>query len=236
MFRFDEYYLGYLGINSSNIMKNIIVVKSEYREMPLNGKYLYPIIFVEYNRYIVCSCSYEFFNICKDKFDGTIESIYSIFKVLNQNGNYYRLRKMRKYSIDEITSIKYYTVANTLTEDIIRSLSFNTNINIEDYIIRKKAILLEKRQFVIIKYNRIASTAFISDIYNGGGNIVVFTNDDYKRHGYGKEVVKACINWCVKNNIIPIYLVEESNSSSIKLAESLNLKLKSIEWVISISK
>lgn len=62
---------------------------------------------------------------------------------------------------------------------------------------------------------------------------MVYTSPNYRKKGYGKEVVKACINWCQQNNLLPIYLVEEENTNSIKLVESLGLELKSHEWIIS---
>jgi len=231
MSRFEEYYNRFLGLNKSEIT-NLMVVESEYRDRPLNQRYFYPIIISKFDSYMVCSSSSQFISICNSKFDGTIESISSIIEVINMNGKHYRIRKMRRYSIENSSRI-YETKADILTENIIRKATFNGIEDKEKYIRGKINILHEERQFVILKDNCIASTAFISDIYSSGCNIVVYTPPNYRQEGYGKEVVKACINWCKGNNLLPIYLVEEGNINSIKLVESLGLDLKSHEWIIS---
>jgi GNAT superfamily N-acetyltransferase len=231
MSRFEVYYNRFLGVNE-NVITNHMVVESEYRDMPLNQKYFYPIIISKFDSYMVCSSSSQFISVCKSKFDGTIESISNIIEFMNMNGNHYRIRKMRRYSIGN-SSRTYDTKADIITENIIREFKFNGIEDKEKYIREKQNILSEQRQFVVLKDNSIASTAFISEIYSSGCNIVVYTLPDYRQEGYGKEVVKACINWCQENNLLPIYLVEEGNLSSIKLAESLELDLKSQEWIIS---
>ena len=231
MSRFEVYYNGFLGVNKNEITKHM-VVESEYRDMPLNQKYFYPIIISKFESNMVCSSSSQFISICKSKFDGTIESIPNILEVMNMNGNHYSLRKMRRYSIENSCRI-YDTKADILTENIIGKIKFKGIEDKEKYIRGKQNILHEQRQFVVLKDYSIASTAFISDIYNSGCNILVYTAPNYRQEGYGKEVVKACINWCKENKLLAIYLVEEGNLSSIRLAESLALDLKSYEWIIS---
>ena len=231
MSRFEVYYNSFLGISKNEITKHIIV-ESEYRDMPLNKKYFYPIIITKVDNYMVCSSSSHFISLCKSKFNGTIESISNIVEVMNMDGNHYRIRKMIRYSIENSSRI-YDTKADILTENMIRKVKFDGIEDKEKYILGKQNILYEQRQFVVLKDNSIASTAFISEIYSSGCNIVVYTPPNYRQEGYGKEVVKACINWCQENNLLPIYLVEEENLSSIKLVESLALDLKSHEWIIS---
>ena len=231
MSRFEVYYNGFLGVSKNEITKHMIV-ESEYRDMPLNKKYFYPIIITKLDSYMVCSSSSQYIGICKSKFNGTIESISNIVEVMNMDGNHYRIRKMRRYSIENSSRI-YDTKADILTGNMIRKVKFDGIEDKEKYILEKQNILYEQRQFVVLKGNTIASTAFISDIYSSGCNIVVYTPPNYRQEGYGKEVVKACVNWCQENNLLPVYLVEEENLSSIKLVESLALDLKSHEWIIS---
>jgi len=231
MSRFEVYYNKFLGVDKNERTKHR-VVESEYRDMPLNKKYFYPIIISKFDNNMICSCSSQFISICKSKFDGTIESISNILEVMNMNDSHYRLRRMRRYSIEN-SNVVYDTKADVLTENIIRKVNFKEIEDKEKYIRGKQNILQEKRQFGVLKDDSIASTAFISEIYSSGCNIVVYTSPNYRKEGYGKEVVKACINWCQQNNLLPIYLVEEDNINSIKLAESLALELKSHEWIIS---
>ncbi|MBP2024166.1 RimJ/RimL family protein N-acetyltransferase [Clostridium punense] len=231
MCRFEEYYNKFLGVNNNEITEHK-VFESKYRDMPLNNKYFYPIIISNFNDSIICSCSSKFSSMCKSNFDGSMESISSILKAMNINRNKYRFRKMRRYSI-ESPDVLFDTKAEVLTEDIIRKVNFQGIEDKENYIRKKGNILQEKRQFFMLKDGNIAATAFISEVYSSGCNIVVYTSPNYRKKGYGKEVVKACINWCHQNNLLPIYLVEEENANSIKLVESLGLELKSHEWIIS---
>jgi RimJ/RimL family protein N-acetyltransferase len=231
MSRFKAYYNKFLGVNKNEISKYMIV-ESDYRDMPLNKKYFYPIIISKFEGNMICSSSNQYINMCRSKFDGTLESITSILEAMNKKDDHYRIRKMRRYSIEDSSEI-YGTKAEVLTEDMIRNVNFKEIEDKEKYIRGKQDILQAKRQFVVLKDNNIASTAFISEIYSTGCNIVVYTSTDYRHEGHGKEVVKACINWCQQNNLVPIYLVEEDNQNSIKLAESLALELKSHEWIIS---
>lgn len=90
----------------------------------------------------------------------------------------------------------------------------------------------EKGQFVIRYNHTLASRAFVSDVYAGGGNIVVFTSKEYRGQGYGLEVVKACIDWCLHRDILPIYYVEQENSASIALAEKAGFTRQCQEWII----
>lgn len=231
MTRFEEYYNKFLGLNKNEITEHM-VFESKYRDMPLNNKYFYPIIISKFNDRMICSCSSKLASMCISSFDGSMESISNILKVMNIDDNKYRLRKMRRYSI-ESPYVLFDTKADILTEDIIRKVNFQGIEDKENYIRKKENILQEKRQFFILKDGNIAATAFISEVYSRGCNIVVYTSPNYRKQGYGKEVVKACINWCHQNNLLPIYLVEEENTNSIKLVESLGLQLKCHEWIIS---
>lgn len=231
MSKFEEYYNVFLGVNNNERTEHM-VFESKFRDMPLNNKYFYPIIISKFNDRMICSCSSKFATTCKSNFDGTMESILSILKAMGSNDNKYRLRKMRRYSIERPGAL-FDTKAEVLTEDIIRKVNFQEIEDKESYIRRRENILQEKRQFFMLKDGNIAATAFISEVYSSGCNIVVYTSPNYRKKGYGKEVVKACINWCQQNNLLPIYLVEEENANSIKLVESLGLELKSHEWIIS---
>jgi len=92
----------------------------------------------------------------------------------------------------------------------------------------------EGRYFVIIDNEQIASFAYISDIQVGGANIVVSTKPNFRKKGYGKAVVYAATKWCFKNMLIPIYLVNQSNLGSLKLAESLGFKTMAEEIVVTV--
>jgi len=52
----------------------------------------------------------------------------------------------------------------------------------------------------------------------------VHTIAPYRRKGYGKIVVSAAINDLLRRGCLPRYQVEETNSNSIRLAETLGLQ------------
>jgi len=128
---------------------------------------------------------------------------------------------------------KLSTISKKMSMEDVYRLEFGDDFNFEEYIKRKEIIFKEGRQFIVEENNKIASIGFISEVRCGGGNIVVMTKEDYRGKGYGKEVVKACINWCIENNIIPIYLVEDSNIISKKIPQRLGFEKVAEEFIIS---
>ncbi len=79
--------------------------------------------------------------------------------------------------------------------------------------------------FAKINENKFVSSCKISDIYCGGANLVVYTDENFRCRGYGKEVVRLAANYCLQHNLLPIYYVETDNNASINLAKSLNFNL-----------
>ncbi len=225
--KYKDKYIKFLGIDSK---ENICI--SEYRDCALNRKFYYPVIVSETDSRLVCSVSKDYHDITSKYFDGTIESIYVVFNNLDDKRKY-KLRKMRRYT----TSVKKESKATTLTYEKVDYLFSHLQMKeLEEYKNKKKEILDSKRQFIIEKENRIAAFSFITEIYEDLCNIYVYTDPNSRKKGYGREVVKSSINWCLDKGLIPIYLVEEDNSGSIKLAESLDLELMNYEWIISYEK
>lgn len=234
MISFDEYYSKFLGIDKELLLKGKRVFISEYRDKPLNKKYFYPFIISNYYGQLVCSVSKEYYHIANKGFNGTEESINRILDELKQLDQSFRVRKMQRfsYNIDKDNSILAEHIAIPLTEESIKNIDLK-GISHEDYIKRNKEALDLELEYVVTKDNKIVSRAFISDIYENGGNIVVFTKDEYRNNGYGKEVVKGCIKWCIKKDILPIYLVEDSNKPSLRIPLSLNFIKQADEFIIS---
>ncbi len=219
---YEDYYREYLGLFSQESQLSHVVIQSKYRDLPINNKHYYPVIISQINDTKVCSCSEKYYELCKCSFDGTIESL--------QNSRF-QWSKLHRYSISESNDYTPNLVL-PLNESLLRSVSFNIHNDIEAYIESKRDILSDARQFAYIENHRILSTAFISDIYCSGCNIVVYTDPDFRSKGYGRQTVNACINWCLSNRLLPIYLVEETNTSSIRLAEALGFKLMNTEWAL----
>lgn len=232
---FETFYLEYLGIHKDHKITLTPITKvSQYRKLLLNGRYIYPIIFSDFKAGQICSCIDEYETLCSKHYDGTVKSIKGIYtSIVDQSKEKtYTLRKFKRYAVADHQS-KISTKAIPLTYEIIDNTYFAILQDKESYKKKKQFILDEQRQFVIIDQHQIAATAFISDIYNKGCNIVVYTDPQYRNRGYGKEVVKACIIWCYEHGFIPIYLVDETNIPSIRLAKGVGFEQQCTEWTIS---
>lgn len=86
--------------------------------------------------------------------------------------------------------------------------------------------------YIVPNDNKIASMAFTSDIYNKGANIVVSTNEEYRRKGYGKMAVASLTNSILEKDLLPIYFVNVNNDASINLAKSLEYENMVLEIVV----
>lgn len=208
---FDKYYTSYLGIAPSKLHNGINTTISEYRDVYLHKQVKYVAILTEY--------------------DGSI--IYSISQRLSEYElQKFSARRFRRYSTTSYSK-GLESAAQPLTEPLIRSLHFPIGFDVESYIEKKSRALAEMNQFVVVVDDVIAATAWISEVQAGGANIIVHTDENHRRMGYGRQVVGACINWCLSNGLVPIYLVEESNVASVALAESLGMVCESEEWIIT---
>ena len=144
----------------------------------------------------------------------------------------YRLTLKNDYNHSDHDSVQ----AVPLTQSILMNLIKNKDEEEKMLIWTKiKEEIKEGRKFVIIKEDRIVSSAKISDVDFSGGNIVVYTDFQYRKLGHGKQVVKKSIDWCLEKHILPIYLVDIENRPSVSLAESLGFEIMSKEVIVSIT-
>ena len=95
-----------------------------------------------------------------------------------------------------------------------------------------KYIINSEMIYIVPIDNKIASMAFTSDIYNIGANIVVSTNKEYRKKGYGKSAVAVLTNSILENQLLPIYFVNVNNEASINLAKSLQYEKMALEIVV----
>lgn len=95
-----------------------------------------------------------------------------------------------------------------------------------------RELIAEGRYFVAMSDGEIASWAAITDIDFGGANIAVSTRPEHRKKGYGRACVARATGWCIENDLLPVYLVAESNMPSVRLAESLGFETRSREIVV----
>lgn len=58
----------------------------------------------------------------------------------------------------------------------------------------------------------------------GVADIGVIIDKNLRGRGFGKEIVAHDVNWCIKHDIVPKYVVLEKNIKSIKLVKSLGFE------------
>lgn len=97
-----------------------------------------------------------------------------------------------------------------------------------------KYIINTKMVYIVPNDNKIASVAFVSDIYDNGANIVVSTNKEQRKKGYGKMVVSSVTNSILERGFLPIYFVNINNEASINLAKALEYENMALEIVVCI--
>lgn len=204
----QSYYLNYLGKTDS---KSEIFI-SEQRTKPVNKKYYYKIIFSEKER--VCSVSPEYFGN------------YLIAEIKNHRDSIYNLyNELKSQYTNEMVRIMYRM---TITPHIINDEKEELfNIGNIKYIPEIYKYMMTDKRGNLISY------AKFSDIDFGGANIVVWTDELYRRRGIGKLLVKKLLTLCNEHSFTPIYLVDEKNTASIRLAKSIGFKLFSKELIVS---
>lgn len=237
----EYYYNNFLGLNNINEK----IVSCQNRDYILNNEFIYPLIFSKYNENKYFSISPKFYekfikftnnkNVYDLKEEELIEIIEKFF-IENYEKNFEIKKMYRMYN----NSIKYNN-----------SISLKLDINTKEYFMNtgKKAVDREYKEkkwleFINGSYNeysyfvpyndKIASLAFVSNIYFNGANIVVSTDQQYRNKGYGKAVVASLCNSLTENEILPIYWVNIDNIPSIRLAKNLNFHTFAEEIVVCI--
>jgi RimJ/RimL family protein N-acetyltransferase len=218
---FDTYYKKFLGIESSKEYKEFNIITSNQRTIPVNKKYHHLFICTKLENKIFISISpylYPTFN----KFTNDI---------LNKNN----------IQLSEINFEFLYNLLNQFIKSIdmnysVRYMYRMTKSNDIDYNVRDSKNIIELpeyKKYVILKNQKILSYSKISNIDCSGANIVVWTDEEYRKKGFGKTLVKHTLNKCFRENLIPIYLVHRDNINSIKLAKSLNFEIKNQEIIVT---
>lgn len=229
---YNSYYYKYLNINSEGLKQGQRVFSSFCREVPINSRWYYLMIGTEIEGHNICSCAPGIQELCNELYDGSIESMTMLLEKLKLKSSAFQLRQMSRYACSEI-HLHINPKVQQLSQELIETIEFQDPTIRDDFIKRKRQIVEDGRQFVVLNENRIISMAFVSDVMEGSGNIVVYTQPEYRNLGLGKAVVSACIKWCLDRELIPIYLVEETNLPSVQIAQAVGMKQMNREWIIS---
>lgn len=228
--KFDEYYYKYLDYNDKS---SFFCSKND--NFKVNG-FIYPMIISYYKDNIICSVSSKYYGSVKNnlEFDKNVfemeKYLTDFFSKTDENFIIQRMKRMSKIK-DANISISDVTCINEEHKNFFfNSFVYNKD---EEYKQLKWEKLL-KNIYIngIIKDNKIVSLGFVSNINCGGANIVIQTIEGYRNKGYGKMIVEKISRDVLKDGILPIYWVNEQNTCSIKLAESLGFETQVLETVV----
>ncbi|MBS4535336.1 GNAT family N-acetyltransferase [Clostridium sp. D2Q-14] len=237
---FWNYYYSYLGVEEKDLKVSKLIFKCNQRDKPINNWYLYPLVVTNIGAEFICSISPKYARTFR-KFISTcnyhnFEELYGLLDIyFNDKLDDYNIRKMYRLTIED-TRLREFNKSRAiiLTREVLMKGLKNTTLKEkQDIWSRKKEEVEQGRQYVILNDENIVSYCKVSNIDFGGGNLVVWTEPEYRGRGYGKEVVIAATKWCIENDILPIYWVDSDNLASLNLAKALNYKIYSEELVVS---
>ncbi len=243
MIDFQKYYKAYLGINENSSEK---IFSSDRRDE------LFSLI---YKQYLIMSKIEEdtYYSIAPKFYEKFKESFKQFQDLKNMDEILYEIDDTFCEYIDNYTISKYYRFSNpnrlkveaNLSSEVValsdshkelyfKLMGIRGNKFKEKQWEKRKYLINDERYFILIQNNEIAAYSIISDIDYGGANIVVVTFPKYRKKGYGRAVVAKSVEWCYRNDLIPVYLVNQLNIASINLAKSLGFELKAEEIIVSV--
>lgn len=209
-YSYHKYYKKYIGIDLIKKKNFLYIVCSKYRDVPLNKNFLYKAILIKYKNKWILSSSES----CKDDI---IHHIINLGKP--KDLDYYadnlqimdlKVRKMYRMIWDSVNSSK---------------IEFRPEY---------EYVYMETFNKYVAKFNgNIISYCKISDIYFGFGNIVVFTNENFRNQGLATTLLNLLLIKCDEKNIFPLYMVDSINVASIHLAKKMGFSIVSQEVIMS---
>lgn len=209
--KFNDFYKNYILGEPVEESNEYQIVLSEQRQIPINKKYHYCIIMTRYFKKNILSCSKEM-----------------IIPLINNIKN----SKQNFLEFDDY--INLLSIENCTTRKMLRMIGDKEpikvtipNQNIEYLYID------EVMKFVAKKDGNIISYCKISDVNNGFGNVVVYTDEPNRKQGYATYLLSLLLAKCKELNICPMYVVDKNNITSINLANRMGFSVVSEEIVAS---
>ncbi|WP_130808277.1 GNAT family N-acetyltransferase [Senegalia massiliensis] len=242
-YNYYDYYKKFLGIeNNIKINNKINLIPNISRTKPISENYYYPLICSMIDDNVFCSLTPELYENFKEIYTNPfINNIEDFSNYLSSfcelNSDKFEFKVMYRMVIEKNNMISPRLNSSidikVLTKHIVDNvLIFDDIKERQKYWLRKKQLIDERRQFIILKEQQIISWCKVSDIDFKGANIAVFTHPDYRSKKHAQALVKNAISWCFNNGYLPIYWVDSKNLASLKVATNLGFNIKSLEYVI----
>lgn len=211
--------------------------------MALNREFFYPVILTQYNGEIYLSVSPKYYDIVLNSIkdidltklsnNQIITFLQDVFLRILDNFEIKEMYRMCKNTKIDIENSNAVLLNNNTKQYFLNTGSKSNDVSFKEQKWRQLKYIVDSEMIYIVpKDNKIASMAFTSDIYMRGANIVVSTNEEYRKKGYGKTSVAFLTNSIIEKGLLPIYFVNLNNEASVKLAKSLGYVNMATEIVI----
>ena len=235
---FHRFFLEYMGADEKALHSGERVFHSAVRTSPetpfdFNRHHL---IVAEYNGMLIHSIARELISgyissAPQQTSDKLLEQVDDAFFSVNR-GRYYRIREMFRYTVNHgYEEEPQVTILTPEHREMIFATSGRRGADVQEWLWQKNVLPLVKegRRLAVIRDGKIVASSNVIDLPFSAANIDVWTHKDHRRKGYGSMCVKQAVNWCIKNDRIPVYLVHTTNERSVNLADSLGFQRMSRE-------
>lgn len=219
----------YLGLNEACNCDGIRLCQCQYRDMPLNKKYFYPVIAAICQGMNVISCSPKLGgtqqrHLCDSiDFEGFHAGLLPGHCVLPDCEPVYMDRMFLAERC--MNSCEYGAKLDCPDETDGKAACCDKNHQIE------YRYLDEYRKYIALMNGDVIGYCKVSDVIAGYGNFVVFVDEAHRRKGIAQRLVRSMIQTCLENKITPMYLVRITNLASLSLAKKAGFQVLQRELV-----
>jgi len=227
--KFLNYYYKFL-----NYSGNEKLICSLNRDRKIN-MFEYPIIISKYEGDVLYSISSKWFEDIKTEIYEQNEKdikkyLNKFFYKRNTDVIIQTMLRMSKNTACDIDVSNVIELSENTKQQYFNSFEHSNNVVYK----QEKWEKMKRYKYVngIIIDDQFVSVGFVSDIIEGGANIVIQTKEKYRDNGYAKRIVEKISRQILEDNLLPIYWVNIENTYSLQLAKSLNFEEKAKEIVV----
>ena len=232
MKKFNEFYIKYLGAHRELMDAGQQIFPSITRVEPeaVNSNYYHHLIVTQYMGKLVHSVAPSLLpdyrevaplDVTEDLLERVDDAFVSIYR-----GRYYRIREMHRYTTE--THFEPSPLVTVLSEEhreiVMRRLGKRGTAVKERYWQNTmRQMLRDGRFFSVIQGNTEIARSNVVDIPYSAANIDIWTHPDHRHKGLATALVGAAVNWCHRNDRVPVYIAHACNEPSVSLAEKMEL-------------
>lgn len=240
----STFYQNYLGINHAETKGEILLCRSDMRDLPLNRHFVYKMIVTDYEGRRVLSLSNDFTDtnaeaLCNEIAGKDLDDVYHL--LLQQMTKYrtsfmYRMLRPEKMELKASMEPKEKHLREkscteeTCTEEACKEIACIEEKNTKEGL--TFVYMKEQRKQCAILQAEYIGYAKISDIYDGYGNIVVWVEENYRQRGIATILIHKLIQRCEEEGLIPMYLVKRENLASFRLAKKFGYEIVHREIIL----